>query len=167
MAASVVALVSEEEFLKGGGKPNREYLDGVVRPKPMGTRKHGLLQRWLSQILDREREFESAVEVRVKVRPGKWLVPDIIVQRRDQIQDPYPLNPVHLCVEILSPHDGLAEAVAKAEDYAAWGVPTTWIVDGDSKRAWKYTRDGGLESVISMLEAGGIQVSLAELFSVL
>jgi len=38
------ALVSEQEYLNTTYKPGCDYIDGVLRPKPMGTRKHGLLQ---------------------------------------------------------------------------------------------------------------------------
>ena len=35
-------------FVDGGEKPTREYLDGVLIPKPMGTRKHSQVQANLS-----------------------------------------------------------------------------------------------------------------------
>jgi Uma2 family endonuclease len=44
-------------------------------------------------------------------------VPDLIVQESDRIQDPYPIEPVYLCVEILSPGDRMGETIAKCEDY--------------------------------------------------
>jgi len=41
------ALVSGDEYLKTMYKPSCDYIDGVPRPKSLGTRKHGKRQiRW-------------------------------------------------------------------------------------------------------------------------
>ena len=79
-------LVSEAEYLAYRGKPNCEYVDGVMVPKAMGTRKHGKIQIWLGQLLSqRAPRFEPAAEQTVRLRGGKYFVPDIAVQRRDAI----------------------------------------------------------------------------------
>jgi Uma2 family endonuclease len=136
MAANTT-LVSVEEYLSTNYKPACDYIDGVLRQKPMPTWKHGLLQSYLAQLINQGfSPFVAASEITVRIRPGKYLVPDLIVQRRDRIQDPYPIEPVHLCVEVLSPEDRMSEELAKCEEYHAWGVQTAWIVDPDAKRAW-------------------------------
>jgi Uma2 family endonuclease len=96
-------------------------------------------------------------------------VPDVIVQRRDRIQEPYPEEPVHLCVEILSPEDRFGEVVLKCEDYLDWGVETAWIIDPESRRAWEFQKgQRPIEvSETGTLTAAGISVSMRELFSVI
>jgi hypothetical protein len=37
-------LMSVEEYLKYSGKPNFEYIDGILRPKAMLTSLHGLIK---------------------------------------------------------------------------------------------------------------------------
>jgi len=163
-------IVPVEEYLSTTYRPNCEYIDGVLRPKPMPTRKHGRIQGWLVVLIERGfPEFEAATEVTVRIRASRYMVPDLLVQRRDRIQDPYPIEPVHLCVEILSPDDRMSEVFAKCEEYHAWGVATTWIIDPEALRGWVY-RAGERPSEVSeagSLTAEGIAVSVTELFSVL
>ena len=89
------------------------------------------------------------------------------MQRRDRIQDPYPIEPVHLCIEILSPGDRMSEMLAKCEDYHAWGVEATWIVDPESRQAWEYRRGSRLIEVPpdGSLTAPGISLHLARIFT--
>jgi Uma2 family endonuclease len=165
-----VAAVSVEEYLATSYKPACDYLDGVLRQKPLPTWKHGLLQGHFMQLINTGfRAFAAASEVTVRLREGKYFVPDVIVQSRDNIQAPYPTKPVHLCIEILSPDDRMSEVLAKCEEYHAWGVPTVWIADPDNERAWEY-RAGQRPKEISAgaaLTADGIAIPLSEAFSVL
>ncbi|MBY0506057.1 MAG: Uma2 family endonuclease [Bryobacteraceae bacterium] len=165
--APTTELVSVAEYLAAETKPAREYEDGVVTQKPMPTRKHGLIQGWLVELLRREApEWEPGSEVTVQVRTGKFLVPDLIAQRRDLIQDPYPTEPVALCVEILSPSDRLSDALAKCEAYLAWGVADTWILDPDQRCAWTYSAGDRLREVPAggSLRAQGVSIPLATVF---
>jgi len=162
--------VSVEEYLKTSYKPACDYLDGVLRQKPLPTRKHALLQSWLGQLIRTGFPgFEPESELTVRISERRYLVPDLAVQRMDHIQDPYPTEPVHLCVEILSPDDRTSELFAKCEEYHAWGVKMVWIVDPDNEPAWEY-RSGERPHEIpadGSLTAEGIVIPLAEVFSVL
>ena len=163
-------LVSVEEYLATSYKPACEYLNGVLRQKSLPTRKHGLLQRWLGQLIaEHFPQFEPASEITVRVSEGKYLVPDVIAQRIDHIQDPYPAEPVHLCIEILSPDDRVSEVFAKCEDYLAWGVHMTWIVDPESELAWEYRRGDRPQQIRAdgCLTADGVSIPLTDVFSVL
>ena len=168
--AATTTPISAEEYLRTNYSPACEYIDGVLRQKPMPTWDHGTLEgRFFELINMRFPGFAAGCEVTVQIRPDKYLVPDVIVQRRDQIQKPYPTAPVHVCIEILSPDDRISEVFAKCEDYHSWGVETTWIVDPESRRAWEY-RKGQLPSEApgdGSLRAEGIAIPLAEVFSVL
>jgi Uma2 family endonuclease len=133
----------------------------------MPTRKHSVIQSRLGFcILSRYPQFEPASELTVRIRTGRFLVPDLAVQSRDNIQDPYPLDPIHLCVEILSPEDRMSDTFSKCEEYHAWGVANVWIIDPEERRAWEY-KSGHRPSEVppeGSLTAGAISVSLAELF---
>ena len=163
-------LVSVEEYLRTNYKPACEYVDGILHPKPMPTWMHGLLQAQLAMLINQGfHDFVAASEVNVQIRAGKYFVPDIIVQRRACIQSPYPTSPVHLCVEILSPDDRMSEVLAKCEEYHAWGVDTTWIVDPETRRAWEYQRGQRPAEVpaAGALRADGIAIPLADVMAVL
>jgi len=83
----------------------------------------------------------------VRLSESRFLVPDIAVQRRDKIQDPYPTEPIHLCVEILSPDDRMSDIVARGEEYLAWGVPMVWIIDPVNHVAWEFSLNRPLHEV--------------------
>ena len=162
------ALVSEQEYLSTTYKPSCDFIDGVLRQKPMPTWKHSLVQGHLTALINRFGEFLAGSEFTVKIRTGEYLVPDVAVQRRDYIQDPYAIDPIHLCAEILSSQDRFSVAIAKCEEYHAWGVGITWIIDPESRRAWEFCKGDLPTEVMSSgsLTAGVICVSLADLFSV-
>ena len=166
---SVVAAgpVPVEEYLRTTYKPACDYLDGVLRQKTMPTWKHGLIQGLLNTLINAHKGYLAATELTVQIRAGKYLVPDVGVQARTAIQDPYPTEPIFLCVEVLSPEDRFADVLAKCDEYLAWGVPMTWIVDPELRRAWQYAGRAPEEiPAAGNLAAGEITVSLPELFSV-
>jgi Uma2 family endonuclease len=165
-----VAAVSVDEYLATSYKPACDYLDGVLRQKPLPTWKHGLLQGHFMQLINTGfRAFAAASEVTVRLREGKYFVADVIVQSRGRIQSPYPTEPVHLCIEILLSDARMSEVLGKSEEYHAWGVPTVWIADPENERAWEY-RAGQRPKEIApeaSLTAAGISIPLSEAFSVL
>jgi Uma2 family endonuclease len=164
MLMSSTTLVPVEEYLRFSEKPNCEYREGVLYPKPMPTTFHGLLEFMLVVML-RNLGLQAAPEVSVKLSPTKFLVPDVIAAR--VLQSPYPTEPVLLCCEIQSPEDRLGTMLAKCEEYHAWGVPFCWVIDPVKRTGWEYHSAGEPLRVTSTLRAGEFSVSLEELFSAL
>jgi Uma2 family endonuclease len=161
---SSTTLISLEEYLTRSDKPTCEYIDGVLRPKPLPTKLHALIEFLLVAILRRQ-GVDALAEVSVRLSNTRVLVPDVIAAPR--IQDPYPTEPVTLCVEILSPDDRLSAAFAKCEEYRSWGVPYCWVIDPVKQTAWEYhsgsdpariERDG-------TLRADTLFVKLSDLFA--
>ena len=78
----------------------------------------------------------------------------------------YPTKPALLCVEILSPRDRLGAALAKCEEYHAWGVPHCWVIDPVKQTAWTYHAQQEPTKVErgGVLRAGQILIELPELF---
>lgn len=160
---AVATLVSVEEYLRRTEKPNCEYRDGVLYPKPMPTLLHSLLSSMLMLLL-RRAGLEAAQELTVRVSPVQYLVPDVVAARA--LAGPYPTEPVLLCCEVLSPDDRLSAAFAKCEEYHLWGVPYCWVVDPVKRTAWEYHRATGEPvRVAEALQAGEYTVALPELFS--
>lgn len=167
--APTSTLVSVEEYLNANYKPACEYREGVLSQKPMPTTRHSVLQFHASSLVNRYGGYFPCPELTLQISPVRYLVPDVGVQVRSDLQEPYPTRPVHLCIEILSPGDRLAEAAAKCKEYADWGVPHNWVIDPENRRAWQYEQTAGLVEVPSdsALAAGPISVSLADLFAIL
>jgi Uma2 family endonuclease len=161
---STISLVPVEEYLRYSEKPNCEYRDGVLYPKPMPTTLHGLLQIMLGFMLGKV-GLEAASEVTVKLTPTKYLVPDFLAA--PVLQTPYPTEPVLLCCEILSPEDSLGTMLGKCSEYHAWGVPYCWVIDPIKRTAWEYHSGSEPVKVTGVLSAGEYSIRLEELFSVL
>jgi len=162
MVMSTTALMPVEEYLRLTEKPNCEYRDGVLYPKPMATTFHGVLQLILGAAL-RKLGLQAASEVTVRLSPTKYLVPDVVAA--PVLQSPYPTDPVLLCCEILSPEDRLGAMLSKCEEYHAWGVPFCWVIDPVKRTAWEYHSGGEPVRATAMFRAGEISVSLEELFA--
>jgi Uma2 family endonuclease len=81
--------------------------------------------------------YEAFPELTVRIGRSRFLVSDIAVQRTDEVQEPYPTDPIYLCIEILSPEDRLADVVVKCGDYHRWGTPYCWIVDPEERTCWE------------------------------
>lgn len=161
-------LVTVEEYLRSTEKPNADYIDGVVRRKPMPTRKHGQMEFRVTKLVNDIEGFDAVPEQTVKLSDRKYLVPDVAVQRVDQLQpQPYPDKPIHLCVEILSPEDRFSDLVAKCEDYHAWGVRYCWLIDPEKKQCWEYAADSRPQQAPDggRITAGEITLSVADLFA--
>jgi len=158
---STSALISVEEYLRRTEKPNCEYFDGLLYPKAMPTGFHGLLEFFLVEML-RRAGLQAAPEVTVRISPTRYLIPDVIAAA--QIQDPYPTEPVLLCVEILSPEDRLGAVLAKCEQYHEWGVPFCWVIDINKRTAWTYPAQGE-PAHVEILEAGEIRIRVEQLFA--
>jgi len=125
--------------------------------------------RIIQLLLNEYTDFLTGPELHVHPREKRYLVPGVAVLRKDRIHDPYPTDPVHLCVEIPSPDDHFSEAVVKCEEYIAWGVPMVWIIDPVNQAAWEFGPNRLLHEVPAdgSLTAPEIAIPLAEIFSVL
>jgi len=159
---SSATLVSVEEYLRITEKPNREYRDGVLSIKSMGTKFHSMLQ-WALQVILRRQGAQALPELTVRISPTRYLVPDVAVAH--DFPGPYPTEPVLLCCEILSPEDRLGAMLGKCEEYHAWGVPYCWVIDPVKRSAWEYHSGAEPTRVTTELRAGELSAALAELFA--
>jgi Uma2 family endonuclease len=119
------------EYLKTSYRPDREYIDGVVRERNVGKWEHARVQ-WLLALWFGSHEAEwnviGSVEQRMRVSPTRVRVPDLVVVRPGP-QPEVLTEPPLLVVEILSPDDSYSDTEERARDYWAMGVKTVWIID--------------------------------------
>jgi Uma2 family endonuclease len=155
-------LTPVEDYLSRTEKPWCEYRDGVLLAKSMPTRLHGLVQYTLVFLL-RRLGLDAVPEVTLRLSPTRFLIPDVIAAK--SIADPYPVQPVDLCCEILSPEDRLGATLAKCEEYHAWGVSYCWVIDPVKRTAWEYHAGSEPHRIESTLHAGQTAIEPAELFA--
>lgn len=167
MAVATQHLIGENEYLLTSYRPDCDYVDGFVLERNLGTHPHGRLQTLIAAyLLQREQQWRihTVVEVRLKIRPRKYRVPDVMALA---LAPSYPAlieQPPVLCIEIVLPDDKLADLVIRAGDYLSIGVPVTWILDPETKRAFIYTDKGTIESSEPVMRHGRIELPIAELF---
>lgn len=171
MATLELALpISEEEYLSTSYHPDCDFVDGIVLERPLGQFDHANLQRILVGLFFVNGSAWGVLglpEQRLRVRPGKYRVPDLLAlpanyDRSQQIVTTAPL----LCIEIVSPDDRMPRILERCWDYFELGVPETWIFDPETKRAF-VARDHILAEAFGKLHCGAIEIDPASVFATL
>ena len=147
------------EYLETSYRPDREYVDGELRERNVGTFEHArvqlLLAAWFHQH-EQEWGITGSTEQRVQVSRNRVRVPDLAFmlagRQPDVLTDP-PL----LVIEILSPDDSYSDTQERAQDYREMGVETVWIVDPK-------TRTGRMCSGAKWTEVRRLEVSGTPLY---
>jgi Uma2 family endonuclease len=127
-------LVPVEEYLETSyADGDREYIDGVVVERNLGTPDHSALQMILTVHLAAFQErFQIAVrpECRTKVQETRYRVPDLLVMQRPFRQNRrVVLEAPLLVIEILSPDDRLGDTIQRFRDYESLCVPNIVLMD--------------------------------------
>jgi Uma2 family endonuclease len=145
---------------------DKEYRDGEVVERTLPDYLHGETQGLITAFFVARRRTHSLYvcpETRMRLRPGLFLIPDIAVFHRKRPHERVPSTPPLIAIEILSPDDRLRAVREKLEEYRAWGVAHTWLVDPNSKRM--YTCDGGLTEVQALaVPELGVELKASDVF---
>src|SRR5262245_56007096 len=114
------AVVPESEYLRTSfPELDREYRDGELVERSVPDYLHGKTQLLLAAffaVLRKQFSLFPCVETRMKIREGRYLIPDVAVfwqQEPPNVPDTPPL----IAIEILSPDDRLTEVREKLEEY--------------------------------------------------
>jgi Uma2 family endonuclease len=144
---------------------DREYRDGEIVERAWPDYPHGKTQGLLFAFflaLGEQLSLYPCVETRMRVRPNRFLIPDVAVFHPNEPGAVTEMPPL-IAIEILSPDDRLGEVREKLEDYRTWGVPHVWLVDPRSRRF--YTCDTGLTEASSLtVPELGIELTPHDLF---
>jgi Uma2 family endonuclease len=160
-----------QRFVEGNEKPACEYVDGELIPKSMGTKKHSQVQINIGRLIGNKywSSLNPLTELTARLREGQFFIPDVAVEETAKPiagRYPGPMEPVFLCVEILSPPDRFGKLLNKCEEYHKWGVPYCWVIDPERKLAWEYFPDD-LEPrklTAGIISAGPVELSLDDVF---
>ncbi len=141
---STKVLMDVDEYLHTSfDGADREYLDGEVVERNMGELEHGDVQGTLTRLLWALRAslgIRVAPEVRIRISPTRYRIPDISVWRDDNIGTRIPNVAPFLAVEILSPEDRMTRMLQKIKEYLAIGVEFVWVIDPEDKSALIFSR---------------------------
>ena len=168
MASAITLPVSE--YLATTYRPDRDFLDGVLKERNMGEQPHALIQGILTALFHTHRhdwQIRVLPEQRVQISATHYRIPDICVLRSSDPKDPIVRFAPLLCIEILSKDDSLGELQDRVNDYAGLGVEHIWAIDPWTRRGWLASTQGFLQPGDSILRIPGtpIAVSLVDLFT--
>jgi Uma2 family endonuclease len=162
--------ISEEQYLRSSFSPDVEFVDGELRERSIGTFDHGDWKLAIAMWFRRHGEEWNMLcvpEMRVRIRAGKYLVPDVTVIDRSLPLEQVATRPPLAVFEVLSPDDTVQGLDEKLVDYAAMGIPHVWVVDPKTA-VFKLYHDGGLTPLAGCsLSARAVSFDFAEIRALL
>ncbi len=165
MAAAT--LISLEQYLHGPvPQPDVEYLDGVLKEKPVVFSVHGLLQMRIGIWFFRHSEWnlKTGVEIRTQVSPTHVRLPDVVVGPRGKWPQLL-VQPPFIVIEILSPSDSYTEVRRTAREYHAMGVRNIWLIDPDTRTAESFQGENFIATTRLQVPQSHVYLDVAELFA--
>jgi len=169
-AMVTTAAIPLEQYLSTSYRPDCDYSDGMIEERNAGERDHSLLQAALAAcFFARRKEFGLHVftEQRLRLNKTRVRIPDVCVTLGPKPPEVVLVSPPFLCIEILSPEDRMNRIQQRMDDYLRFGVPHVWLIDPQSRRAWRYTTAGNFEALDGVLRTSEpeIVISLPDLFA--
>jgi Uma2 family endonuclease len=157
--------ISEAEYLHTSYEPDCEYADGVLIGRNVGTQDHSWLHTALAAFLFRRRKLwgiQVYTEQRIRLRPGRYLIPDICVVAGPRPAEKVFTSPPLIWIEILSPEDRTIRVNQKVREILDFGVPHVWVIDPQTLESEVHTASGSrtLEDGIFRIEGTAIEVPL-------
>ena len=139
------AQITAEQYLDMTFEHDAEYVDGEIVERSMPDNVHSLIQFLI--LMEIGRLIQSyplfpRPELRLKLAPRVFRIPDISVFAGQPPHESVPSTPPLLAIEILSKDDRHHDLMKKLEEYRVWGVSNIWVVDPLSKRLAVYTAAG-------------------------
>jgi len=158
--------VSLSEYLKTHYRPDCEYIDGQLVERNVGMFDHSWMMGQAIFHFEQYREslgLLSLPSLRVQVSSTRFRVPDVTVVRGDP-HEQILTHPPFLLIEILSPEDSMTSMLEKIDDYLAFGVENTWIIDPSRRKAFWADADGIHAAADGVLVVPPVEMNLATMW---
>jgi Uma2 family endonuclease len=146
------AQITAEQYLHMTFEHDAEFVHGEIVERSMPDRIHSLIQFLILMEIGRLIQSHPLFpypELRLRLEPGVFRIPDISVFGGQPPQDDVPSTPPLITIEILSKDERHPNLVQKLEEYRIWGVQNVWVVYPLAKRLAVYT-DWGFQYVSSL-----------------
>ena len=166
--ASSPVTVSLDAYLNGRiPEPDVEYVDGVLKEKPLVQKTHGRLQAILCAWFESHAEpwgQVASVEVRTRVSAFRVRLPDVLVDRIGPGPETI-VEPPTIVIEIVSPSESFTELHEKLLDYQQMGVLNIWVIDPQLRRGWIFDPAGLLSAERFAVRDSPVYLDLSETFA--
>ncbi len=166
-ATAVKTLVSEEQYLHGHfGDRTPEYVDGEIVERTMPNNTHARIQTELTfafRNLRDKHQVHTRIEIRLKVAPGKYRIPDLGIFWPEQPIEEIPEKIPFLVIEIVSPDDTWSDVANKVKEYLAMGVSQVWLVDPQTRSMVVHTAKSQAGVEAFELPQFGLKITIDDL----
>jgi Uma2 family endonuclease len=163
------ALISVEEYLRTSfDGPDREYVDGEIVERNRGELQHSAIQARLIEIfyeLRKRQPLFAMPELRHKVKPSVYRIPDVAVFAGEKPAESVPTKPPMIAIEIISPDDRINDVLKKLDEYRQWGVQHCWVVDPYLPKLFVYSDAGLMQVQAFELESHLVRIAAADIFT--
>jgi Uma2 family endonuclease len=160
--------IPAEQYLRMTFEHDAEFVHGEIVERSMPDYIHARIQVLLAYLFERLRKTHAlfpCCELRFKVAPDVYRIPDVSVIAGQPPQQGIPDVAPLVVVEILSKDDRHSDLMRKLEEYRVWGVPNIWVIDPTARNFSIYTALG-LQNVSAFALANyPFQLAPADLFS--
>ncbi len=160
-ASQPVGYVTEEQYLSSSYEHEPELVDGQLLERPMPTPLHSWAQICIGQWFFMHRKAWSVAplsELRTKIRPGRFRLPDVAVTRLRTFTHTLLTEPLLIAIEILLPDDRFADLEARARDFRAMGTEHIWLIDPELRQTFVW--DGASWTAADALTVPGTPIHL-------
>lgn len=138
------ASVALTEYLNTSYEPDRDFVDGILVERHVGSQRHGLLQALLAAFFGQYMKSHriavfTATRLQVDAATGRHRVPDLMIVEIPFTRGKVVVDVPAIVVEVKSPEDTFDDIVDRCFEYDRLTVGNIVIIDPDNKRAWLFT----------------------------
>lgn len=135
---------------------DREYLDGVVVERNVGTPLHSALQRILIVYLSafqKSLELSILPECRTMMTETRYRVPDVVVMTKPfRRSDRAILDPPLVIIEVLSPDDRTQDTIRRFREYEKRGTRYMVQMDPEDRTTFVFVNGDFVQRDVSTFE---------------
>ena len=138
-------LISEQQYLDTTYRPDRDYIEGELKERNVGEKKHAAIQLFIGSIFQANRKvwrLRAFTQQRIQTASSNYRIADVCVLPLGEPDDPIVHSAPLICLEILSRGDSLGDMQERVDDYVALGVKNIWLFDPVRRRAWTADSQG-------------------------
>ena len=142
-------LVTEDEYLHTAYEPDCEFEGG--------------LQAALASWFFRRRKawaIHVYTEQRIKMRDGKYMIPDICVVQGPEPAEQVFTAPPLIWIEILSPEDRHVRVNQNVQQALGLGTPYVWVIDPETLESELHTARGHAALPDGVLKIPGTEIEV-------
>lgn len=164
--ATTATRVPVEVYLQADYEHDCDYIDGEVLERPVGGWDHATWQTMLVLFFGvRQKEWGIFVrpELRVRVSPDNYRVPDVCLLSRDAPLEQIVTYPPLAVFEILSPDDRVSRVLERLADYERMGIGAIWVIKPEDSSYYRYASGQLSPASIFHLPGTDHQVEMADI----